>query len=151
MITPAHGIHVQFYGHPWYEIHNGDFQSWYEVGEGDFQVGGEKPSRDSPPTFICTEILFCHPLFHGQMCSSGPDRFCVLTVSTLYRDDFATAAFALISKRNDAIGANSTRGILSPIAVSFQAEVWSWVHDPNSSKHRLTSLVRTNAMTVILL
>jgi hypothetical protein len=80
------------------------------------------------------------------VCPSVPDSFYVLQASTTsaHPKDFATAAFAVISSRNDAIGANSTRGILSPIAVPFQAEVRSWVHDPNSCKHRLISVVYTH-------
>jgi hypothetical protein len=50
-ISPTDGVQIQF-------------TRWSETMQGqEFQLGGEKPSRDSPPTFTCTKNLFRSPSF----------------------------------------------------------------------------------------
>lgn len=39
-----------------------------------------------------------------------------------------------MSSRKDALPANASLGIESPIALGFNAEVWSWVHNNSLSK-----------------
>lgn len=76
-----------------------------------------------------------------------PDDFFILDEPD--HTDFAIVALAVTSLRYDAVGTDSTRGILPPIALPFQAEVRSWVRDHNGEDH-LMSLVWAIRMTILL-
>jgi len=58
MITPMDGVQLNFTGYRYYMLGQ----------EPPYQLGGEKPTKDSPPSFAGAKV-FCPPFSHPQICA----------------------------------------------------------------------------------